>query len=128
MGALEKTRKAQQKALAKLWHDRCTIIQRQKATDGFSKLTDFQERVLLADEPCKLSFEKITENIVNDAAAKTQNVKLFLSASVQVPAGCKILVRRPNEQEREFVFAASGEPAVFGSHQEIYLTLWREWA
>ena len=119
---------AQRKALERMWRDRCTIIKRVKVTDPDTKLTDFSETPLLENQPCKLSFEKLTSTDGENTAAKFQNVKLFLSPDVVIPAGCKIVVQRFNDVEREFTFAHSGEAGVFTNHQEIYLTIWKGWA
>ena len=119
---------AQRKALERMWKDRCTVIQRVKVTDPDTKLTDFSETPLLENQPCKLSFEKLTSTDGENTAAKFQNVKLFLSPDVVIPAGCKIVVQRFNEIDREFTFSNSGEAGVFTNHQEIYLTLWKGWA
>ena len=88
---------AQRRALERLWKDRCTIIGRVKASDPVTKQTKFQEKPLLEDQPCKLSFEKLTSTDGDHAAGKFQNVKLFLSPDVEIPAGCKIVVRRFND-------------------------------
>ena len=119
---------AQRKALERMWKDRCTVIQRVKATDPDTKLTDFSETPLLENQPCKLSFEKLTSTDGENTVAKFQNVKLFLSPDVVIPAGCKIVVQRFNEIDREFTFSNSGEAGVFTNHQEIYLTIWKGWA
>ena len=119
---------AQRKALERMWKDRCTVIQRVKVTDPGTKLTDFSETPLLENQPCKLSFEKLTSTDGENTAAKFQNVKLFLSPDVVIPAGCKIVVQRFNEIDREFTFSNSGEAGVFTNHQEIYLTIWKGWA
>lgn len=119
---------AQRKALERMWKDRCTVIQRVKITDPDTKLTDFSETPLLENQPCKLSFEKLTSTDGENTAAKFQNVKLFLSPDVVIPAGCKIVVQRFNEIDREFTFSNSGEAGVFTNHQEIYLTIWKGWA
>lgn len=119
---------AQRKALERMWKDRCTVIQRVKVTDPGTKLTDFSETPLLENQPCKLSFEKLTSTDGENTAAKFQNVKLFLSPDVVIPAGCKIVVQRFNEVDREFTFSNSGEAGVFTNHQEIYLTIWKGWA
>ena len=119
---------AQRKALERMWRDRCTIIKRVKVTDPDTKLTDFSETPLLENQPCKLSFEKLTSTDGENTAAKFQNVKLFLSPDVVIPAGCKIVVQRFNEIDREFTFSNSGEAGVFTNHQEIYLTIWKGWA
>ena len=119
---------AQRKALERMWKDRCTILCQKKVTNPDTKLTDFEEVPLLEDVPCKLSFEKLTSTDGDNVAAKFQNVKLFLSPDIQIPAGCKIIVNRFNEVQREFIFSHSGEAGVFTHHQEIYLELWKGWA
>ena len=119
---------AHRKALELLWRDRCTVIQRQKVTDPETNLTDFQEVPLLENVPCKLSFETLTSTDGEPVAAVQQAVKLFLSPDVVIPAGCKIIVARPNDLAREFVYASSGEPGVFTDHQEINLQLFQRWA
>lgn len=116
------------KALAMLWTDRCTILQRQEMTDPDTKITDFQEVPLVENQPCKLSFETLTTAGGDPVATTAQGVKLFLSPDIEVPAGCKVVVTRPNALERVFTFASSGVPGVFSNHQEIPLTLFRGWA
>lgn len=119
---------AQRKALELMWKDRCTILCQKKVTNLDTKLTDFEEVPLLEDAPCKLSFEKLTSTDGDNVAAKFQNVKLFLSPDIKIPAGCKIKVKRFNDVQREFTFSHSGESGVFTHHQEIYLELWKGWA
>lgn len=122
---------AQRKALERMWWDRCTIFQKVKNTDPKTKLTDFSETPLVEDQPCKLSFETLNSTDGEHTAAKFQNVKLFLSPYLVIPAGCKVSVKRFNrkgELVREFTFAHSGEAGVFTNHQEIYLDIWKGWA
>ena len=119
---------AHRKALEMLWKDRCSIFQQVEQTDPTTKLTDFQETPLLEDQPCKLSFEKLISTDGEPVAAVGQSVKLFLSPDVVIPAGCKVVVKRFNELNREFTYASSGEPGVFTYHQEITLELGKEWA
>ena len=119
---------AQRKALERLWKDRCTVYHRVKVTDPKTKLTDFDEKPLLQDQPCKLSFETLTSTNGDEVATAQQVVKLFLSPDVKVPAGCKIIVTRPNDVERTFTYSRSGEPGVFSNHQEIMLEPFRGWA
>ena len=52
-------------------------------------------------------------------------MKLFLAPEWQVPAGSKITV---TGRGGERVYCRSGEAAVYGSHQEIPLALWKELA
>lgn len=119
---------AHRKALERLWKDRCSIFVKEKVTDPTTHLTDFEEKPLLQDQPCKLSFETLTSTNGDEVATAQQVVKLFLSPDVKVPAGCKIVVTRPNDMERTFTYACSGEPGVFSNHQEIMLEPFRGWA
>lgn len=120
--------KAVRTALERLWQDRCSIFIREEVTDPTTHLTDSEEKPLLQDQPCKLSFETLTSTNGDEVATAQQVVKLFLSPDVKVPAGCKIIVTRPNDVERTFTYARSGEPGVFSNHQEIMLEPFRGWA
>lgn len=119
---------AQRKALERLWKDRCTVYHHVKVTDPETKLTDFEEKPLLQDQPCKLSFETISSSNGDPVATVAQSVKLFLSPDAEIPAGCKIVVTRFNDLERTFTYSRSGEPGIFTSHQEIMLEPWRGYA
>lgn len=119
---------AHRKALERMWKDRCTIYVQKEATDPVTNLTDFQESPLFENQPCKLSFENLSATDENHVATVAQGVKLFLSPDVVIPAGCKIVVKRFNDLEREFIYSQSGEAGVFTNHQEIALTLWKGWA
>ena len=112
---------AQRKALERLWKDRCTVYHRVKVTDPKTKLTDFDEKPLLQDQPCKLSFETLNSTDGDHVATVAQSVKLFISPDVEIPAGCKIVVTRFNDLERTFTYSRSGEPGIFTNHQEIML-------
>ena len=119
---------AQRKALERLWKDRCTVYHRVKVTDPKTKLTDFDEKPLLQDQPCKLSFETLNSTDGNHVATVAQSVKLFISPEVEIPAGCKIVVTRFNDLERTFTYSRSGEPGIFTNHQEIMLEPFKGYA
>lgn len=115
----------QERALQKLWKDRCTVVIRVQKRDEQSKLTDFSEEILFEDEPCKLSFESLSATGEGNAPSLAQAAKLFLTNQKDIPAGSKIIVTR---QGKTFAFARSGEPGWFTCHQEINLELWKRWA
>lgn len=119
---------AQRKALERLWKDRCTVYHRVKVTDPKTKLTDFEEKPLLQDQPCKLSFETLNSTDGDHIATVAQSVKLFISPDVEIPAGCKIVVTRFNDLERTFTYSRSGEPGIFTNHQEIMLEPFKGYA
>ena len=111
-----------------LWKDRCWIFYQDENTDPLTKITGFLEKPLLENQPCKLSFETLSSTSGDELPIAAQAVKLFLSPDVVVPAGCKIVVKRFNDLEREFTFTKSGEAGVFSNHQEINLTLFKGYA
>ncbi len=119
---------AQRKALERLWKDRCTVYHRVKVTDPKTKLTDFDEKPLLQDQPCKLSFETLNSTDGDHVATVAQSVKLFISPDIEIPAGCKIVVTRFNDLERTFTYSRSGEPGIFTNHQEIMLEPFKGYA
>lgn len=122
---------AHRKAIERLWRDKCSIFVQEETTNPDTNITVFQETPLLENQPCKLSFEKLTSTDENHVATVSQGVKLFLSPDVVIPPGCKIVVQRFNRQNelvREFTFSQSGEAGVFSDHQEIILTMWEGWA
>ena len=118
---------AQRQALERLWKDRCTVYKREKVKDPVTKLTDFEEKPLIQDQPCKLSFETLTSTSGDPVAVVSQTAMLFLSPDVEIPAGCKIVVTRFNNLERKFTYSKSGEAGVFTNHQEIQLVPFKEY-
>ena len=119
---------AQRKALERLWKDRCTVYKREQVKDPTTKLTDFEEKPLFQDQPCKLSFETLNSSSGDPVATVSQTVKLFLSPDLEIPAGCKIVVTRFNDLERKFTYSQSGEAGVFTNHQEIQLVPFKGYA
>ena len=105
-------------ALERLWKDRCWVYIQEEVTDSTTKLTDFQEKPLFEDQPCKLSFSTLSANAGDELPVVAQAVKLFLSPELTVPPGSKIVVKR---SDREFTYTRSGEPGIFSNHQEILL-------
>lgn len=116
----------QKAALERLWKDKCSVFVQDERTDPITKATDFEEVPLFQDQPCKLSFETLTSTGGDHVATATQSVKLFLSNSVTVPPGSKIIVTRPSGKVH--TYSNSGEPGEFTYHQEIQLELFKGWA
>ena len=108
-----------------LWTDACTVTIRQPVTDPETHLTGFQEREILTDEPCRISFQSVSAAGEGSISAIGQSVKLFLRPDVEIPPGSRIAVRRDGKQ---LLYTRSGEPARYPSHQEIQLELWKKWA
>ena len=59
------------------------------------------------------------------AASVTQGLKLFLAPEIRVKPGSKVIV---TQNGITGAYSASGEPAVYSTHQEIVLELSGRWA
>lgn len=113
-------------AIERLYTGVCTVVEYGSFRDGDSKITRQEEQIVLAKQPCRLSFEKTAAAVQTEtAAALGQGAKLFLAPEVEVKPGSKIVVEQAG---RIFAYAASGQPAVYETHQEVVLSLWRGWA
>lgn len=124
--AIEAAQVAARKAIESTYSGICTIIEHQEKTDDETKITGFEDVTVIEDQPCKLSFEKINTVVQTETAANiSQAVKLFLSPEIKVNGGSKIIVEQDGMKNE---YSASGEPAVYKSHQEIILELFRGWA
>jgi len=111
--------------LRRMWKDTCTIYGYRPVLQA-NKSTIHEEITVITDEPCKLSFSRLSEVKQTDtAAAVVQVVKLFLDESLKIEAGSKIAVKRGGNK---FVYACSGEAGIFEHHQEIVLIPWERWA
>lgn len=119
-------RKAARKAIESTYEGVCTIIERQDTRDEKTKITRKSEITVIENQPCRLSFESLnTTSQTETAAVISQGTKLFLPPEIVVRAGSKIVVE---QESRKNEYSASGEPAVYATHQEIKLELFRGWA
>lgn len=121
-----RARSAARKAVESTYEGVCDIIEYVSVKDKKSMITRQDEVVTSENQPCKLSFEKIAAAVQTDTgAAVTQGVKLFIAPEINVKNGSKIVVTQNNVTTE---YSASGQPAVYASHQEIMLELWKGWA
>lgn len=125
---LEKKFAAARAALERFYSDTCTVYVQQEAEPD-DCLTRFENKVLYADQPCRLSFSSSTTASGDTVAAVSQSVKLFVSPSLVIPPGSRIDVLRPGEIPRAFhYYKSSGPAAVYPTHQEIPLELAERYA
>ena len=114
------------KALELLWQGTCNIIIKVEKINPITKRTEFDEDVIYSNQPCKLSFKRLTTTTENsNAASISQGVKLFLSPTIEIPPGSKITV---TQNGKTTDYEKSGEPAIYTNHQEVPLELFRGWA
>ena len=78
------------------------------------------------DEPCRISFDTVNATQPeNNAANIVQSITLFIDRAVVIPEGSKITV---TQNGATAVYEKSGKPAVYSTHQEIPLEIFKGWA
>lgn len=113
------------KAIESTYTGTCTITEHQKVKN-FDKSTGFEDAIVLENQPCKLSFERITNTGQSDTAASVvQGVKVFLEPSLPIRPGSKMTITQ-NGITTEYKH--SGVPAIYGTHQEVILELFKGWS
>lgn len=124
---LSAAQRAARKAIESTFTGNCTIIERRDVRDEKTKITRKNEEVVVVEnQPCKLSFEKANAvSQTETAAVQSQGAKLFIAPEIAVKPGSKIVVKQNGATT---VFSASGVPAVYFSHAEIMVELFRGWA
>lgn len=102
--------------------DTCTIIEKVKnKVDG---VTSFSDKETVSNQACKISFESIPSASESDTATSMiQSVKLFLAPEIEVKPGSRIDVTHLGVTTS---YKRSGSPAVYSTHQEVMLELWKE--
>ncbi len=126
MNVVEAARQAARRALESTYEGVCAVTENREVTDERTGLSDQEEVTVCEGVPCRLSFEKQAAAGQTDTAASlTQGVKLFLAPETRIKPGSRVTVTQ-NGMTAEY--AASGEPAVYSTHQEILLELFRGWA
>ena len=116
---------AMRKALESQYIGTCDIVEKQ-AYKKANKSTGFREIIVLQNQPCKLSFSRITNNAQGETAANLiQVVKVFMSPEINVKPGSKLII---TQNGRTTEYQNSGKPAVYRTHQEIILELFEGWA
>ena len=114
------------KAIENSYTGLCDITEYQSVKNEKSGITRQKAVTVVKEEPCRLSFEKITSAVQTDTGnAVSQGVKLFIAPELEIKNGSKVSVTQNNKTVE---YAASGQAAVYASHQEIMLEVWKGWA
>ena len=112
------------KALEKGYIGTFTVTEHKKITKP-NHTTGFSDVDVLVDQPCRLSFSSSPSVRDGDVPEISQTVKLFFAPEVTVKEGSKITVTQ-NGVTTEY--KQSGVPAVYQTHKEIILELFKGWA
>ena len=113
------------KSIESLYDGQCTITEYQEYQKE-NKSVGHKEVVVLEGQPCRLSFSTVTDANASDTASKVvQTVKVFLAPEIVVKAGSKLDITQNGVST---AYESRGVPAVYATHQEIVLELFKGWA
>lgn len=126
MTAMGKGMQAARKAIEENHYDgTCTVTEHKKVTDEKTRISSYQDVVILEDRPCHLIFKTVTSTKQSEsAAAVEQATKLLISPDVTIKPGSKITVTQAGKTAD---YTYSGVPAFYPTHQEIMLELFERW-
>lgn len=124
--AIRQAQRMHRKAVEATYDGTCRIYGMKPVKDPVTKVTR-QEEVLVQDGiACHLSYSSTSPVAGSDTVtAVAQTIKLFMAPESTIPPGCRIEV---TQQGRTESYAQSGKAAVYSSHQEIFLEIWKEYA
>lgn len=112
-------------AIESTYDAECNIIERQTVTENHITKNN-QEVTVQEKKACRISFEDIYSNDeTNTESKKSQKIKLFIAPEIKIKPGSKIIV---TGRGRTTTYKNSGEPAIYDTHQEIMLDVWKGWA
>lgn len=101
-----------------------TVTEHQKVIRP-NHTTGFSDVDVIINQPCRLSFSSSPSATNGDVAEINQTVKLFFAPEIKVKEGSKITVTQNGVTT---VYKQSGTPAVYDTHQEVLLELFKGWA
>lgn len=121
----ETTIQTVRKAMESTYDGVMAVEEYQKVRENETGFISNQPVVVLENQSCRLSFEKVQQVVQSEnAATAVQTVKLFLAPEITIKANSKITVTQAGITT---AYKASGIPAVYHTHQEIVLELFERW-
>lgn len=122
--AMKQARKKHREVIESTYDGICNIYEKRPYKDPATKVTSQKMVKVVEDQLCRLSFSSISAtDDTETVSAFRQVIKLFLAPEIVVQPGSKIEVTQAGRTE---FYSGSGQPAVYDSHQEIVLELWKE--
>lgn len=125
MNILDKSRLKAKMALEKLYEDTCNIYTYEKITDVNTGITRQIKKIYLKNISCRMFFSNFPSTTDDEQAKLTQSIKLFLPSDILIKAGSYVSICR---QGLITDYVCSGKPAIYKTHQEINLELYKDYA
>lgn len=124
MTKTEKLLKSYRESLERFYTDTCSIYEYQKAKDPKTKITESKLVKVFENIPCRISFKNVaTAQQTDSSATISQITTLFISPEIVIKENSKIDIIR---NDRVLEYKNSGTPAIYSTHQEISLNLYKE--
>ena len=121
---IKQAQRMHRKAIEATYDGTCRIYGMKPIRDPVTKVTRQEEGLVQDGIACHLSYSSTAPAAGSDTVAGVaQTIKLFLDPEPVVPPGSRIEV---TQQGRTESYAQSGKAAVYSSHQEILLEIWKE--
>ena len=118
--------KAARKAIESRYTGICYAYEKRDILDPDSKITSQVETEVLTRQPCRISYSRVQTSEPSETAAGIEIIaKLFIALEINLRPGSRVVVTQ-NGATREYT--ASGEVALYATHQEILLNLMERWA
>ena len=125
MNILDKSRLKAKMAIEKLYEDTCNIYTYEKITEANTGITKQVKKIYLENISCRMSFSNFPSTTNDEQAKLTQSIKLFLPSDILIKAGSYVSICR---QGLTTDYVCSGKPAIYKTHQEINLELYKDYA
>ena len=123
---IKQAQRMHRKAIEATYDGTCRIYGMQSVKDPVTKVTRQEETLVQDGIACHLSYSSTALAAGSDTVTGVaQTIKLFLEPEPVVPPGSRIEV---TQQGRNESYAQRGKAAVYSSHQEILLEIWKEYA
>ena len=114
------------RAIEATYDGTCRIYGMKAVKDPETMVTRQEEALVQEGIPCHLSFSSTAPAAGTGTVTQVaQTIKLFLAPELLIPPGSRIEVTQHGRSES---YAQSGKAAVYSSHQEIVLDLWKGYA
>lgn len=124
--AIRQAQKMHRKALEATYDGVCAVYEKESAKDSYTKVTSQKEVAVIRNEPCHLSYSSDSAASGTDTVTNVaQTIKLFLAPEKEIKPGSRIEVTQHGRTEN---YSQSGKAAVYSTHQEIVLELFRGYA
>lgn len=116
--------KQARKAIEDRYKGLCDILEKRKVKDEVTKATVLRDRVVLSNQPCRLSYSSSgTANQTDTISNIEQTIKVFIAPEIKIAPGSKLRITQ-NGITTDYI--SSGVPAVYETHQEVPLELEEE--